>query len=81
MKSVVHFVVIVLLSLYAAQSSSAQELAAVTPGMALELQLHDIRLDPKPLLVAEKVGKSKVDEPKKPKENKASKKKGKAKKS
>lgn len=79
MKSVVNFVVIVLLSLCQVQSSNSQELAAVTPGMALETQLHDIRLDPKPLLVAQKA--KPEAEPKKLKEKKASKKKEKAKKS
>ncbi|MBY0550168.1 MAG: septal ring lytic transglycosylase RlpA family protein [Candidatus Obscuribacterales bacterium] len=75
MKSVMHFVVMALFWLCGMQSSYSQELAAAAPGMALETQLSDIRLDPKPLLVAEKVTKVKVAEPKKPKEKKTSKKK------
>lgn len=80
MKSMVHFVVVVLLSLGGGQSSYSQELAAITPGMALETQLRDVRLEPKPLLVAQTAAKPDA-EPKKRKEKKASKKKGKAKKS
>lgn len=35
-------------------AAEAQELAAVSPTMALESQLQDIRLDPKPMLLAQK---------------------------
>lgn len=47
------------LAFCAVKSCDAQELASVTPGMATETFVPDLRLEPRPLLIAQKSNKKK----------------------
>lgn len=56
----------------AVKSCDAQELAALTPGMATETFVPDLRLEPRPLLIAQKSS-TKKSAPKKGKQKKSDK--------